>query len=31
MSTGSGNGGVGLESTGYPPSRSLGLKLNLKF
>jgi TonB-linked SusC/RagA family outer membrane protein len=30
-STGSGNNGVGLESTSYPPSRSLGLKLNLKF
>jgi len=30
-STGSGNGGVGLESTSYPPSRSFGLKLNLKF
>jgi TonB-linked SusC/RagA family outer membrane protein len=30
-STGSGNGGVGLESTSYPPSRSIGLKLNLKF
>ena len=30
-STGSGNGGVGLESTSYPPTRSLGLKLNLKF
>jgi TonB-linked SusC/RagA family outer membrane protein len=30
-STGSGNDGVGLESTSYPPSRSIGLKLNLKF
>jgi len=30
-STGSGNGGVGLESTSYPPTRSIGLKLNLKF
>jgi TonB-linked SusC/RagA family outer membrane protein len=27
----SGNGGVGLETTSYPPSRSFGLKLNLKF
>jgi TonB-linked SusC/RagA family outer membrane protein len=31
MTKGSGNSGVGLETTGYPPSRSLGLKLNLKF
>lgn len=30
-STGSGNGGVGLESTSYPPTRSIGFKLNLKF
>jgi len=29
--TGSGNGGVGLESTSYPSSRSFGVKLNLKF
>jgi hypothetical protein len=29
--TGSGNGSVGLESTSYPPSRSFGVKLNLKF
>ncbi|HHV86725.1 MAG TPA: SusC/RagA family TonB-linked outer membrane protein [Petrimonas sp.] len=25
------NGGVGLETTSYPPSRSIGIKLNLKF
>ena len=30
-SVGSGNGGVGLETTSYPPSRSFGIKLNLKF
>jgi hypothetical protein len=30
-SAGSGNGGVGLETTSYPPSRSFGVKLNLKF
>ena len=30
-SVGSGNGGVGLETTSYPPSRSFGLKLNLTF
>ena len=30
-SVGNGNGGVGLETTSYPPSRSFGLKLNLKF
>lgn len=29
--TGSGNSSVGLESTAYPPARSFGLKLNLKF
>ncbi|KAF0235872.1 MAG: hypothetical protein FD181_3179 [Prolixibacteraceae bacterium] len=29
--TGSGNSGVGLESTSYPPTRSIGIKLNLKF
>ncbi|MGI6047319.1 MAG: SusC/RagA family TonB-linked outer membrane protein [Petrimonas sp.] len=27
----SGNEGVGLETTSYPPSRSIGVKLNLKF
>ena len=27
----SGNDGVGLETTSYPPSRSIGIKLNLKF
>lgn len=27
----SGNDGVGLETTSYPPSRSIGLKLNLRF
>ena len=27
----SGNGGVGLESTGYPPSRSYGIKLSFTF
>ncbi|MEK7718635.1 MAG: SusC/RagA family TonB-linked outer membrane protein [Bacteroidota bacterium] len=27
----SGNGGVGLESTSYPPSRSYGFKLNFTF
>lgn len=26
-----GNGSVGLETTSYPPTRSFGLKLNLKF
>ena len=26
-----GNDGVGLESTSYPPSRSIGVKINLKF
>lgn len=30
-SVGSGNGGVGLETTSYPPARSFGLKLNLTF
>jgi len=25
------NSGVGLETTSYPPSRSIGIKLNLKF
>lgn len=30
-STESGNAGVGLESTSFPPSRSMGVKLNLKF
>ena len=25
------NNGVGLETTSYPPSRSIGIKLNLKF
>jgi TonB-linked SusC/RagA family outer membrane protein len=30
-SVGSGNGGVGLETTSIPPSRSFGVKLNLKF
>ena len=30
-SVGSGNNGVGLETTSYPPSRSFGFKLNLKF
>lgn len=30
-STQAGNGGVGLESTSIPPSRSMGIKLNLKF
>ena len=29
--TGSGNGSVGLESTSYPPTRSIGIKLGLKF
>ena len=29
--TGSENKSVGLESTSYPPSRSFGVKLNLKF
>ncbi|MGB4204479.1 MAG: SusC/RagA family TonB-linked outer membrane protein [Bacteroidales bacterium] len=29
--TGTGNASVGLESTSYPPSRSFGIKLNLKF
>jgi hypothetical protein len=31
MTKNSQNSGVGLETTGYPPSRSFGLKLNLKF
>lgn len=26
-----GNDGVGLETTSYPPSRSMGIKLNLRF
>lgn len=30
-SVGSGNGGVGLETTSFPPSRSFGVKLSLKF
>lgn len=29
--TGSGNSGVGFESNTYPPSRSIGLKLNVTF
>jgi hypothetical protein len=27
----SGNDGVGLESTSYPPSRSMGVKLSFTF
>lgn len=30
-SVGNGNGGVGLETTSYPPSRSIGLKVNFSF
>ncbi len=29
--TGTGNASVGLESTSFPPTRSFGVKLNLKF